>query len=131
MATWSDLKAYVHNHYKVSDETDDMLRLVFETDNLRAQVVIIRRVILPANGSEWVHIESAIGEIDKLNLVTLLRTVGNTVVGGLATSGDSLVTFRHSVPLADLSIAEFEVPLRLVLSTADVLEERFSGGDRF
>jgi hypothetical protein len=131
MATWSDLKTYIHNRYKVANETDDMLRLIFETGNLREQVVLVRRVVLPANGTEWVHIESAIGEIDKLDLVALLRKVGNTVVGGLATAGDSIVTFRHSVPLADLSIAEFEQPLHLVIGTADLLEQQFTGGDRF
>jgi hypothetical protein len=131
MATWNDLKAYVHNRYQVSDETDDMMRLVFSSPDLRAQVVIIRRIVLPANGSEWVHVESAIGEIDKIDLVALLRKVGNTVVGGLATAGDSIVTFRHSIPLADLSIAEFEQPLHLVTGTADLLEQEFTGGDKF
>jgi hypothetical protein len=130
MATWSDLKAYVHNRYKVADERDDMMKLIFETDNLRSQVVIIWRLTLAANGSEWIHIESPIGEIGQLDLASLLRTVGNTVVGGLATSGE-LVTFRHSVPLADLSIAEFEQPLHLVIGTADLLEQRYTGGDKF
>jgi hypothetical protein len=131
MATWSDLKAYIHNRYKVANETEDMLRLIFETGNLREQVVVISRVVLPANGTEWVQISSAIGEVDKVDLAALVRKVGNTVVGGLATAGDSIVTFRHSLPLADLSIAEFEQPLHLVIGTADLLEQQFTGGDRF
>ena len=42
-----------------------------------------------------------------------------------------LVTFRHSLPLANLNINEFESPLALVTTTADRLEQAFTGGDRF
>jgi len=131
MATWSDLKSYIHNNYKIADERDDMVKLIFETEGLRSQVVIIWRLTLAANGSEWIHIESPIGELGQIDLAAALRTVGNTVVGGLATAGDTLVTFRHSVPLSDLSISEFEQPLHLVIGTADRLEQQFTGGDKF
>jgi len=43
----------------------------------------------------------------------------------------NLVTFRHSVPLLNLNINEFESPLALVTETADLLESTFTGGDRF
>lgn len=131
MATWSDLKAYIHNNYKIADERDDMIKLIFETQNLRSQVVIIWRLTLAANGAEWIQIESPFGELGKVDLAGAVRVVGNTVVGGLSLAGDTLVTFRHSVPLSDLSISEFEQPLHLVIGTADRLEQQFTGGDQF
>ena len=43
----------------------------------------------------------------------------------------NMVTFRHSLPLDDLNIAEFESPLALVTTTADQLEKALVGGDKF
>jgi hypothetical protein len=131
VATWGDLRAYIHNNYKVADERDDMIKLIFETQNLRSQVVIIWRLTLAANGAEWIQIESPFAEIGSVDLSAAIRAVGNTVVGGLASAGDTLITFRHSVPLADLQIAEFEQPLHLVIGTADRFEQQFTGGDKF
>ena len=129
MTTWSDLKAYVHNHYKIADEQDNMIKLVLATGGMRDQVVIVWHLTL-GNGEEWVQIESPFGELETLNLTAALQAVGNTVCGGMALFGN-LVTFRHSVPLADLSIAEFESPLALVTTTADRLEKELVGGDKF
>jgi drug/metabolite transporter (DMT)-like permease len=53
------------------------------------------------------------------------------ILGGLALAGGNIVTFRHSVPLEDLSINEFEAPLALVTGTADRLEQALTGGDKF
>src|SRR5258706_7975461 len=130
MTTWSDLKAYVHNHYKIADEQDNMIKLVLPTGGLCDQVVIVWPLTLAGNGEEWVQIESPFGELETLNLTAALQAVGNTVCGGMALFGN-LVTFRHSVPLADLSIAEFESPLALVTTTADRLERELVGGDKF
>ena len=64
--------------------------------------------------------------------VTVKRQVTEcrTVCGGIAAMGD-LVTVRHSVPLLNLDINEFERPLGLVTGTADRLEQQFQGGDQF
>jgi hypothetical protein len=130
MTTWNDLKAYVHNHYKIADEQENMIKLIFETGGMRSQVVLIWHMTLTGNGEEWVQIESPFGDINSLNLAAALQEVGNTVCGGMALFGN-MVTFRHSVPLADLNIAEFESPLALVTTTADRLEHALVGGDKF
>jgi hypothetical protein len=131
MASWTDLKQYVHNNYKIADENDDMIKLIFETDGLRSQVVIVRHVQLAGNGQHWVQIESPFGELGSLDLVAALNAVGDTVCGGMSLVGGQIVTFRHSVPLDDVSISEFEAPLHLVINTADRLEKSFTGGDKF
>ncbi len=130
MTTWNDLKAYVHNHYKIAEERDDMIKLVFETGGMRSQVVILWHMTLAGNGEHWVQIESPFGELGSLDLTAALQAVGNTVCGGMALFGN-LVTFRHSLPLDDLNIAEFEGPLALVTTTADNLEKALVGGDKF
>ncbi|WP_433532888.1 hypothetical protein ACQPYA_13305 [Micromonospora sp. CA-263727] len=130
MATWANLATYVRSNYKISDERHDMIKLVFETGNLRSQVVLLWHVTLADGAEEWVQIESSFGELNSVNLVQALREVGDTVCGGMSVLGD-LVTFRHSVPLLNLNINEFERPLALVTSTADRLEQLLTGADRF
>ena len=131
MATWSDLKQYIHNNYKIADERDDMIKLIFETGGLRSQVVIVWHVQLSGNGEHWIQIESPFGELGSLDLAAALNAVGNTVCGGMSLVGGTLVTFRHSVPLDDINISEFEAPLALVTGTADRLEQQLTGGDKF
>jgi hypothetical protein len=131
MASWTDLKAYIHNNYKIADEREDMIKLIFDVGGMRSQVVIVWHVQLSGNGEHWIQIESPFGELGQIDLPAALNAVGNTVCGGMALAGGTLVTFRHSVPLEDLSIGEFEAPLALVTGTADRLEQALTGGDKF
>ncbi|MGV9213660.1 hypothetical protein ACTFTM_17540 [Micromonospora sp. RB23] len=130
MATWADLKSYVRSNYKISDEQQDLIKLVFETGNLRSQVVLLWHVTLADGSEEWVQIESPFGELRSVNVAQALREIGDTVCGGMSAVGD-MVTFRHAVPLLNLNINEFESPLALVTSTADRLEQLLTGADRY
>lgn len=130
MATWTDLSAYIHSNYKVADSNERMIKLLFETGDLRSQVVIIWHLTLGNGSEEWIQIESPFGELGSVDLSKALQAIGNTVCGGLALVGN-LVTFRHSLPLQNVNINELESPLALVTTTADHLERTLSGGDRF
>ena len=107
-----------------------MLKLVFETGNLRSQLVFIWHITLNEGREEWAQIESPIGELGSVDLAAALQRVSNTVCGGLALV-HNLVSFRHSVPLLNLNINELEWPLGMVVNTADELEKALVGGDRF
>jgi hypothetical protein len=130
MTSWNDLVQYVHNNYRVAEENGNMIKLVFETGGMRSQVVLVWHLTLDHGAEEWVQIESPFGEFGKVDLGAALQQIGNTVCGGMALAGN-LVTFRHSLPLENLNINEFESPLALVTTTADSLEQAFTGGDRF
>ncbi|MFE9655196.1 hypothetical protein [Micromonospora sp. NPDC006431] len=130
MATWADLTRYVRSNYKIADERPNLIKLVFETGNLRSQAVLLWHLTLADGEEEWVQIESFFGEVGSVDLVQALQEVGNTVCGGMAVAGDML-TFRHAVPLLNLNINEFERPLALVTSTADRLERILTGADRY
>jgi hypothetical protein len=130
MATWADLTSYVRSRYKISEERPNLIKLVFETGNLRSQAVLLWHLTLSDGAEEWVQIESSFGELGSVNLAQALQEIGDTVCGGMAVMGD-LVTFRHAVPLLNLNINEFERPLALVTSTADHLEHILTGGDRY
>ncbi|MEU5909679.1 hypothetical protein [Micromonospora sp. NPDC047527] len=130
MATWADLTSYIRSNYKIAEERPGLIKLVFETGNLRSQVVLIWHLTLADAEEEWVQIESSFGDLGSVNLARALQEIGNTVCGGMALTGD-LVTFRHAVPLLNLNINEFERPLALVTTTADHLEHLLTGADRY
>ena len=130
MATWSALTEYVRTNHKISEETPNSLKLIFDLGNLRSQVVFLWRMSLLDNTEEWVQIESPFGKLSSVDLEGVLRAVGETVCGGIGSMGD-FVTVRHAAPLLNLDINELERPLHLVTATADNLERQFQGGDAF
>lgn len=130
MASWSELTGYVRANYKIADEKPNSIRMIFNTGGLRSQSVFLWRQQLMNGSEEWVQIESPVGPADSLDPREVLEEVGRMVCGGAAIEGD-LVLVRHTVPLVNLDINEFERPLALVTSSADQLEQKLLGGDTF
>jgi hypothetical protein len=130
MATWQDLANYIRAHYKVAEEGPGMMKLIFDTGELRSQIVMVWRVTLDDGAEEWLQIESPFAELGTVDLGRALQEVGQIVCGALAIVGNVL-TIRHAAPLENLNINEFERPLGLVTNTADRLEHILSGGDQF
>lgn len=112
MARWSDLVNYVRSNYKIADEGNGMLKLVFGLGDNRSQIVFLWHQMLQDRTEEWVQIESPFAEIGQVSLHKALEAAGNKVCGGAIASGNHLF-FRHAVPLADMSLNEFERPLNL------------------
>jgi hypothetical protein len=106
------------------------MRLVFGVGDLRSQIVFLWRMSLLDETEDWVQIESPFGRLDSVDLRGAIDSIGNTVCGGIA-AWNEFATIRHSVPLLNLDINEFERPLVLVTTTADRLERQFQGGDEF
>lgn len=130
MATWPQLREYINNRYHVFYVTKyGQLAMSFDLGGGRSQKVLVYQATDETNGKEWAKIESAVGEIDEVDLPRLLEVMRYQVVGGLA-KNDDYVTVRHSVPLADMSVEEFEEPLAAVVTTADHLERIGSPYDR-
>jgi hypothetical protein len=130
LATWSALSDFLRANYKISDETADSFKLIFDVGNLRSQVVFLWRMNLLDGTEEWVQIESPFGRLDSVDLYGAVKDMRDSVCGGIATMGE-LVTVRHAAPLANMDINELERPLLLVTTTADRLERQFQGGDTF
>ena len=130
MATWSALSDYVRANYKISDETPDSFKLIFDVGNLRSQIVFLWRLKLLDGAEEWVQVESPFGRLDSVDLHGVIQAMRDTVCGGLGAVGE-LVTVRHAAPLVNMDINELERPLLLVTTTADRLERQFQGGDAF
>jgi len=130
MPTWQDLTSYVRSNYEIADEQPDLIKLIFETETLRSQMVLVTRDTLMGGEEEWVTISSPVANLGSVSLEEFLREAAGIVCGGAALEGDVLV-IKHAAPLLNLDINEFERPLRLVTTTADALEKKLAGGDKY
>ena len=128
MAGWDDLVSYVRVRYEVMRQGDAELWFNLPTTGDRTQLVVVRHVT-GEDGHPWAQIASPICKVDDAELDELLTLAGEAVVGGVV-AVDGVTMFRHSIPLDDdSSIAGFERPFRLVVETADRLEEQVTGAD--
>ncbi|MCS5699337.1 hypothetical protein NZK32_09830 [Cyanobium sp. FGCU-52] len=128
MATWRDLQAFIRSNYKISEDTDDFFIILFELGNLRSQLAFIQLVKGNSGATEWVQISSPVGDIPLENINDALERLDDKLCGGLVKIGTRHFV-RHNLQLDDLSIDEFVVPLKVVVSSADELEGAFIGGD--
>jgi hypothetical protein len=128
MADWNMLCQYVKSTYNVAKEEPGLLKFVFSTFEGRSQMVLLVRQTM--GNDEWVQLGSPIGKLDDIELTVALREADEYIVGGLVLSGD-ILALRHSVPLANLDVNEFEEPLKAIVIAADAMEKKFSIIDAF
>ena len=127
MASWDDLVSYVRMRYEVMRQADGELWFNLPTPGDRTQLVVVRRVP-GSDGETWAQIASPICKVGEGALDELLALAGESVVGGLV-AADGVTMFRHSIPLDGTAIPAFERSFRLVVETADRLEEQVTGTD--
>lgn len=130
MANWDALRSYVKSKYKVADDEGTVLRLLFELDGGRSQMVFVSRCG-EIGDSEWADVWTPVAKESQVNLRDLMLRNSKTVVGGLGLLNDGTVIFRHSFPLADLDPSEFEAPLNVAVLFGDRLESELTGADVF
>lgn len=128
MSTWADVKAHVHNTYKVEDVNDGLMKLVFSFDDGRSQLAFIEHSFNEA--AEWIKVHSPIGPVDSVNLKSAAKIASDKIVGGIIILGDR-VYLTNAMPLENLDTNELEEPLHRVVATADEMERNLVGGDEF
>ena len=129
MKTWDSLRGHIKSNYVVTEDTPDMLVLVFDVGGGRRQAVYVRKLIL--EGSEWAEISTPVCVEADIDSRDALERNADFVVGALALLRSGTVVYRHSLPLKDLDLDEFEVPFHLIVNIGDRLEHEFTGADNF
>ena len=79
---------------------------------------------------EWCDFASAACRLDQMSAEVALRKNFQFAVGALCLDRDIYVV-RYSVQMATMDMEEFELPLHVVASTADKLEQEFASSDDF
>src|SRR4051794_18962504 len=106
MASWQQLKQFVHSNYTVSQDFDSGLKLEFLGDNKRTQLVFLGYEALLNGGEGWVTIESPIGKISEIDLQAAVVAAGGIVCGGVGawTADTNVLMLRHAVPLENMDV---------------------------
>jgi hypothetical protein len=129
MATWEGLRGYIKSNYVVGGEDAESLLLDFALEENRSQKVMVSKLML--GDAEWVEIATPICQESELAARDAMLRNGQMIVGGLAMDGEGMVYFRHSLPLKDLDLDEFEVPFHLAVQFGDRLEREIVGVNRY
>jgi hypothetical protein len=130
MATFEAACTYLRNNYAVQELENGALKLVFDLDDGRSQVVIVSWGGESRENATWCDFHSPIGDFDEINLRAAVEATAKWVSGGISTWG-GVPTLRVSVPLENLDKNEIEDPLRLVCIAGDAMERQLTGRDAF
>ena len=130
MNSWDQVVAYATLNHVVLERHDDLVRLVVDLGSGRSQFALLRRLAATEDAGAWLAIDSPIGEIDEVDLLSVLRYASRGLTGGIALFGD-LVVLRLTMHSASLRGHEFDRDLFLLCRTADDMENSLLGTDIF
>lgn len=127
MATWNDLEKHIKSTYHIApDQPQGMIGILFPIGD-RSQMVFVRQTGNEHIG-EWAIVISPVGKVSAAKLKEITQEAFGLVCGGIVMLED-VVMISHSVPLENLDINEFEMPLIAITVSADQLEKKFTGRD--
>lgn len=129
MATWETLREHIHSRYQVAQELPGVIQLTFQLANGRSQNVFVSGKA--AGSFEYMSMWTPICHESQISARDALLRNATMPIGALGLVPDGTIILRHSVPLKDLDIDEFEVPLQGLTMGGDMLEQELSVGDRF
>lgn len=134
MSSYKEFEQYVKSNYKLykkeKDAPEGFMQLGFELPNGRSQSLMIGKGHKSDFIGETADVMSFIGDLKGAKLNEALEAVCDCALGGLMTVAGHLA-FRHTILLDNVDENEIDIPLMAVAAFADVLERKFSGGDKF
>lgn len=129
MAKWSEVKQYLNDNYTISDQKQDWVKLEFETEDDRTQLVFVEKEE-SKTGNNWIKISSPIGVVEQYDIPDILY--GSVVTfGEIIIEDNGLLTLRHAIKAETLSYDEFERAMSYLAMVADSIEAQFIGGDKY
>jgi hypothetical protein len=129
MATWESLLQYIRSHYQVAGEGPGAVRLMFDLGNGRSQNVVVSGK--QVGDFEYLAIWTPVCHESQISAREALLRNTNMALGALALVEDGTMILRHTAPLKDLDVDEFEVPLRALTQAGDMLEQQFGTADQY
>ena len=127
MASWEDVRAYMRTHYKLLEEDDEHVSLLFGFDDNRRHSITL--TLFEAMDREWLLFEARVCRRELLESERALHLNAKSVVGYLALDRDDFYVMRHTALLSTLDPDELVVPMHVLVKVADQLEEELTGSD--
>lgn len=126
MATWQQILEHARDSYNLHTDEDDSFSLVWEYKGGRSQLISVRPY--SAFDAEWIEYSSYCCPEDAIKPRKALKMNADFALGALALRDDHYV-FVYRLRLDKLSKDDFELPLSIVASTADDIEDEYNDGD--
>lgn len=118
MASWEELREFMHSNWNVRDLDERHLQLVFELPTLRTQTVLIEHA--SNDETDWVKFKSPVGQLTEIDLWTAGERLAQKVVGGLIVE-DGFVVVMNALPLSNLAGNEVVETMMRITMIADEL----------
>jgi hypothetical protein len=128
MPSWSEIQEYARSKYKLSRDEDDHFALIFSFPDDRSQQIFVKR--FEAFDQECVEFRTPVCNEADMNPKVALTKNAEFAIGALALD-DGLIFLMHNAMLKNLDMDEFELPLHVLASCADDLEQEYAAGDDF
>jgi hypothetical protein len=127
MPTWGELQEYVRSKYTLNDDDEESFSLVFKFADERTQLVGVSR--FTAFDKDWIEFRSYVCKEAEMSPKVALRKNEEFAIGALALDDEGDYCLLYSAQLDTLDPDEFDMPLQILATAADDLEETFSSGD--
>jgi len=134
MATYREFEAFVRSEYEVKTNPKDapkgFMCLEIPCPNDRSHIVFVHPGTELKNAGEIADIIAMFGELSGSKLEKALESTMMLPLGGLVKIND-MIALRHSIPLSDIDESEIAKALLFTAMSADLLEAKFVGGDKY
>jgi hypothetical protein len=127
MATWEEIRTYMRARYRLLEEDDDHVALLFGFDDNRRHSITIKQ--FDAMDRQWLLFEARVCRKELMETERALKLNGKSVIGYLALDRDGFYVMRHTALLSTLDPDELVVPMHVLVKVADKLEEELTGSD--
>ena len=127
MATWDEIRSFLRKHYRLSDDNENEVTLLFGFEDNRRQHITLST--FEAMDRQWVLFETRICRRELLDPEEACRMNSTLPVGHLSLDSQSFYTARHTALLGTLDTEELLLPLHALVKMADELEEKLTGTD--
>jgi len=127
VASWDEIRQYMRSRYRLLEDDEDHVALLFGFDDNRRHSITI--TLFEAMDRQWVLFEARVCRKELMGPKRALELNGKSVVGYLALDRDEFYVMRHTALLSTLDPDELVVPMHVLVKVADKLEEELTGSD--
>ncbi|MBK7826279.1 hypothetical protein [Nannocystis sp.] len=125
MSTWSELRSYARDKYRLALDEEERFALIFAIPGGRTQQVVVTH--FRALDREFIELRTPVCPETDLDAKAALRHNSTCSIGAIALH-EGVYYLVHKALLRTLDNEEFELPLHAMALHADTIEARQTSG---
>jgi hypothetical protein len=123
MPTWPEIQNYARNKYRLFKDEPDKFAIIFQQRQGTTQLIWVRP--FQAYNQVLLEYKSYFCKEAEMPPAVALRKNAEMAMGFIALVGDHYAVLWN-VPMANMVVEEFEMPLQVIAARADELEQLYS-----